>query len=258
MRLNVTIHMIHGTGWQKRYLHYFIHGFRKHGITPTVVHDDKVYPETDVAVLFGPNYWKKVERLYPEFIQVNRKFLGNVDDNVAISWNGFNGRGQFCVDKVNPKRLLPHSFDIEPWRTRDGYTLLLGQFDLGRCGKYASLQEWHAHVRANTGDKVFYRQWPGNKNLKLEAKGARIAVTLNSTVAIETIQLGVPTVAMDKGSPAYGICAKNLGHVHYSENRLAWLEYLANCQWNFRQIENGDFWRQLWPRRGPRLCDVEF
>ena len=259
MRLRVTIHAA-GLPWHKRYAAYLVEGFRKHGIIPRVTSTDVREQDCDLAVLLGPNYWKKIERADGEYLMLNRKFIGDVNDNVTISWNGFNGRGQFCVDEVKESRLRPHIFDIEPWTDPEagGHTLLLGQFDLGRCGKYATLQEWHSHVKINTGDKILLRQWPGNSSLKIDCYGARLAVSLNSTVAIETVLLGVPTVTMDEGSPAWPVCAHHMGHVRRSDNRLAWLEYLSNCQWNYKQIQNGDFWRQLHPRRGPRLCDVEF
>lgn len=256
--MKVVIHYQQGIKWQRRYLDFFVEGFRKHGIRAIATTTPHALPDSDVAVLFGPNYWKSIERQHPQYLMVNRKFLGDVNNNVTISWNGFNGRGQFCVDEINPKRLARHVFQLEPWKEpTNGHTLLLGQFDVGRCGKYATLQEWHSHVKSNTGDKILFRAWPGGAPLAQDCRGARMAVSLNSTVAIETVLLGLPTVTCDEGNPAWPICAHHLGHVHRSDNRLAWLEYLANCQWHYHQIKNGDFWRQLWPPRGPRLHDVE-
>lgn len=256
--MKIVIHHTQGIGWQRRYLDFFVEGFRKHGIRAMPTSSPTKVPGSDVAVLFGPNYWKAVERGHHQYLMVNRKFLGDVNDNVTISWNGFNGRGQFCVDEVNPKRLQRHVFQLEPWREPDnGYTLLFGQHDIGRCGKYVTLQEWYNYVKINTGDKILFRAWPGGRPIHLDCRGARMAVSLNSTVAIESVCHGIPTVTCDKGNPAWPICAHHLGHVHRSDNRLAWLEYLANCQWDYHQIKNGDFWRQLWPPRGPRLCDVE-
>ena len=256
--MKVVIHHTPGIRWQRRYLEFFVEGFRKHGIraTPTIAATQVA--GSDVAVLFGPNYWKLVERTHGQFLMVNRKFLGDVDDNVVIGWNGLNGRGTYCVGEVNQNRLRKHIFNLEPWREpTEGYTLLLGQHDVGRCGRYTTLQEWYDYVEANTGDEVLFRAWPGGRPITIDCRGARMAVSLNSTVAIETVLLGIPTVTCDKGNPAWPICAHHLGHVHRSDNRLAWLEYLANCQWHYHQIKNGDFWRQLWPIKGPRLCDVE-
>jgi hypothetical protein len=255
--MKVVVHHQVGIKWHKRYLEYFTEGFRKHGIRVTASSNPNTEP-CDVAVLFGPNYWKNIERTHPQYLMVNRKFIGDVNDVVTIGWNGLNGRGVFCVDEVNPKRLRRHIFDIDPWREPvNGHTLLLGQFDVGRCGKYTTLEEWYRYVRSSTGDSIAFRAWPGGRSLSLDCVGARMAVTLNSTVAIETVLLGIPTVTCDEGSPAWPICAHHLGHVKRSDNRLQWLEYLSNCQWEYHQIKNGDFWRQLWPIKGPRLCDVE-
>lgn len=259
--MKVAIHCKPHVKWQRRYLDFFQTGFRRHGIRTVVTDSERPEAGVDFAVLFGPNYWKRLERSLPKFLMVNRKFIGDVNDNVAISWNGYNGLGVFCVKEVRETRLRRHQFRIDPWRAVDeGHVLLLGQYDLGRCGRYASLQEWHNHVRASTGDPILFRAWPGNSPLKSDCKGARCAVSLNSTVAIETVLIGLPTVAMHEQSPAWPVCAHHLGHVHRSDNRIQWLEYLANCQWHHQEIENGDFWRQLYigPEDQPRLCDVEF
>jgi len=255
--MKVIIYTNNGIPWQRRYLDFFIEGFRKHGIRAGFAQRD-IYEPCDVAVLFGPNYWKTVEKKHDNYLMVNRKFIGDVNDNVTIGWNGLNGRGTFCVDEVNPKRLTRHIFNLEPWREPTmGYTLLLGQYDIGRCGKFTATSEWYAYVKENIEGQLLFRAWPGQRPLEVDCHGARIAVSLNSTVAIETVMLGIPTVVCDEGNPAWPICARHLGHVRRSDNRLVWLEYLSNCQWHFQQIKNGDFWRQLWPRRGPRLCDVE-
>jgi hypothetical protein len=245
-------------GWHQRYLEFFRQGFKKHGIAIEATDRETTVP-CDVAVLFGPNYWKQIERTHPQYLMVNRKFLGDVNDNVALSWNGFNGRGQFCVDDVNATRLRRHSFDLEPWRKdKTGVSVLCGQFDLGRCGRYQSIQQWYKDVQLTLNTTIFFRKWPGDRPLVRDCANAESAITLNSTVAIETVLLGIPTIACDEGNPAWPICAHHIGHIRRSDNRLAWLEYLANCQWHHMQIANGDFWRQLWPPRGPRLCDVEF
>lgn len=254
--MNVVIHC-KKLPWHKRYFEYFKRGFQRHGINVFRTEQTSPHSQADIAVLFGPNYWKAVERSHSNFLMVNRKFIGNVDDNVTISWDGYNGHGRFCVQEVNPLRLRRHSFDIRPWQDPVlGHVLLLGQFDLGRCGRYATLQEWYDHVKANTGDKILFRGWPGNSPIRRDAYGAKQAVSLNSTAAIETVLLGCPTVVMDEQSPCWNLCNHHMGDEHRPENRIGWLEYLANCQWHYLQIKNGDFWRQLWPKHGERLCDV--
>ena len=254
--MNVVIH-VKKIGWHKRYFQFFKTGFKRHGINVYHTESEVSDKRGDIQILFGPNYWKQIERSGEPYLMVNRKFIGDVNDNVTISWDGYNGHGRFCVQEVKASRLRRHSFDIRPWQDPVlGHVLLLGQFDLGRCGRYASLQEWYDHVKANTGDKILFRAWPGNGPLKSDAYGAKLAVSLNSTAAIETVLYGCPTVVMDDTSPCWNLCNHHMGDEFRPDNRVAWLEYLANCQWHHLQIENGDFWRQLWPKHGPRLCDV--
>jgi len=253
--------VIHATGiaWQKRYLEFFKKGFAKHGIQSELTSSDRIVPG-DIHVLFGPNYWKNCERGYDNFLQVNRKFLGNVNDNVTIGWNGFNGRGQFCVDDV------PESIDADvqsmvtllPWkRTTDPRALIMGQADLGRCTFWRMLPDWYHDMQRMFNQNFIFRKWPGDRNLRADVARAGISVTLNSTVAIETLILGHPTAAFDEGSPVWAVCAPGC-NVKLEPPREKLLSYLAMCQYHFTDIECGLFWDQLNPRRGPRLCDVRF
>lgn len=257
--MKVVIHA-KKVSWHTRYFEFFKSGFSKHAIKVEVDENPRPRYDADVALLFGPNYWKKLENQYSNYLMVNRCFLGNENDNVAISWNGFNGLGTFCVRDAKASRLarLEGQYRLLPWRVREaGCTLLLGQYDLGRCGRYVNLMEWHSHVEANSPLRVRVRPWPGNTPMEIDCRDAVYAASLNSTAAVKTLLLGVPTIAMHEQSPVYPICPHNFGDVFKSEKRIDWLVYLANCQWHYKQIENGDFWRQLWPKFGPRMCDVK-
>ena len=259
--------IIHATrlNWQERYFQFFRQGFEAHGISVERSSLDKPQ-EGDIHVLFGPNYWKKCEQQYKNYLQVNRKFIGNVHDDVAISWNGFNGRGIFNVDgHWNPdrfQRALDRSpFKIHSWRdyNPDSF-LLLGQADLGRNKNWSALSGWYRSARDHyDGAKAVFREHPlGNgHSLQQDVHRTGFSVSLNSTVAVETLMLGHPTSVMDEGSPVFAVC----GHLWFGfekePNRMAMFEYLANCQYHFSEIQNGDFWQQLGNGpRGPRLCDV--
>lgn len=262
--------IIHTTGirWQQRYFELLRKGFRIHGITD--VH--KVSTDTptagDLHVLLGPNYWKKCEFKYDNYLQVNRKFIGDVDDDVAISWNGFNGKGIFCVDEIAQGQLdwcMERSpIKIYPWRELTATPhnfLLLGQADVGRSMLYSRLSSWYEQMRTHYkhGNAVF-RQHPKGDGHTLEQDVARtgFSVSLNSTVAVETLMLGHPTVVHDPGSPVWSICNPECLPAHEEPNRQALFEYLAMGQYHCSDIEFGVFWEQLNPKRGPRLCDVTF
>jgi len=257
--------IIHATsaGWHERYFKFFVQGFARHGILAERARCDKPHAG-DIHVLFGPNYWKNCEQQYENYLIVNRKFIGDVNDDVAVSWNGFNGRGIFCIDSPQPLRfenaMSRSPIKIRPWKNFDSRNfLLLGQADAGRSENFGLLSDWYTAVR-NYYDfaSPIYRQWPNGDGHTLQQDVDRtgFSVSLNSTVAVETLMLGHPTSAWDVGSPIWSVCSR--GYDFKKEpNRAALFEYLANCQFYYQEIQNGDFWLQLGKGPyGPRLCDV--
>lgn len=210
-------------------------------------------------MLFGPNYWVDLEQRGEPYLMVNRCFLGDHLDNLAIGWNGLNGRAQYCVEAIDPARwqrwISPS--DLQPWRDTGDYLLLCGQADLGRCDRYPGLKEWYEEIRTSTREEIVFRAWPGPREsvpLESQLSRAKLAVTLNSTVSVKTLIAGVPTITMDAGNPAHAICGHTLEAVRRPE-RIPFLQYLAHCQWHFTEIEDGSFWEQLKARRGPRLFE---
>ena len=174
--VNVVVHANPQIEWHRRYADFFISGFRKLGVDVTVSTSKKRLAGCDVAILFGTNLWKDVEKAGGDYIHVNRKFFGSdkksIDDVVALGWNGLNGRGTFCVDDITPDRLsgFLNSEEIKNWKTGGKQILLCGQADLGRCTKYNTLDEWYHYVRTLTDIPIKFRPHPtrGKQNSLIE------------------------------------------------------------------------------------------
>ena len=263
--------IIHATGirWQQRYFELFRKGFKIHGITDVQATNTDKPVAGDLHVLFGPNYWKKCENHYKNYLQVNRKFIGDVNDDVAVSWNGFNGRGYFNVDEIIPDQLesvLERSpIRIRPCRWGKGDVdtfLLLGQADAGRAATYNWLGMWYESMRESYSEsKAVFRSHPNGDGHTLlqDVNRTRFSVSLNSTVAVETLMLGHPTIVHDQGSPVWAICNPMRSPTFCQWNRTKMFNYLAMGQYHYSDIETGVCWEQLrGGPRGPRLCDVTF
>jgi hypothetical protein len=152
---------------------------------------------------------------------------------------------------INPAK------DIAPWRKTGDYLLLCGQADLGRSGRFASLGEWYDYVEGTAAERVVYRPHPSRVQtvpMATHFHMARAAAVLNSTIAVDALLAGVPVISFDEGNPVYSITGHTLGDIR-TPNRLPLFQYLAHCQHFASEIERGDFWEQLWPIRGPRLCE---
>ena len=60
--MQISIHAKTGVQWHKRYAEFFRKGFAAHGIDARVTAAGTRDTDDDVAVVFGPNYFKGVER----------------------------------------------------------------------------------------------------------------------------------------------------------------------------------------------------
>jgi len=267
-KMHITIHANASIPWQKRLAPLVVRGLQKHGLKCYISPHNYCVPKTDVSIILGPNFWKNIENSGQPYIMMNRKFLGfherDVHDNVAISWDGFNGKGTFCVDEIDPNRLWKYieKDEFEDWKEPGTDYLLFGQTDPGRSTKYKSSHEWYKYVEANVSPIRFRKKENpeyGNllsfrKKFKKDLQNVKAAIVLNSTVSTEILLAGVPVISMDEGCPSYAIDSHSFSEVCYPD-RLPFLHYLAHCQWHYDEIENGSFWKQLYPMSGPRLCE---
>lgn len=267
MGININIHANPTIPWQTKLAPIIKKGLSKHGINASIT--GSVTHTANLAIILGPNSWKPIENSKKPYIMMNRKFLGfrekDVHENVAISWDGFNGKGTFCVDEIDPKRFWRYikPDEYEDWKELGTDYLLFKQTDMGRSKKFPSINEWYIHVKRSNvsplrirpklnpeyGDHVEFR-----KRFKKDLENVKAGIVLNSTVSTEVLLAGVPVISMDEGDPCYAINSHALNEIKYPD-RLSFFQYLAHCQWNYSEIANGDFWAQIYPKRGPRLCE---
>ncbi len=195
--MKIIIHALKNVTWQPRYANYIATGIRRHGHNVHISSSTRPEP-CDISILMGPNSFKSIEKR--THIMINRKLIGNnprdVHDTVAVSWNGFNGRGTFCVNEVDPTRLDRYikPSDIEDWRTGGKHLLLIEQSNTGRSTQYNRLNNYYQKVRSTATSKVVIRKKPiGESNINPTAVrkgliGAKAVVNLNSTIYV-TISL---------------------------------------------------------------------
>ena len=264
--MKVVIHA-NQIAWQKRYARHVVQGLWRHGIRATVTSINKRQP-CDVAIIMGPNAWQNIEQSGKPYIMLNRKFVGNgpqvVHENCAISWNGFNGRGTFCVNEVDPTRLTRYMAEEEllPWRKHGSKLILCEQSNVGRTEdpKFKTLQLYYSSVKRGATLPVVFRKKPiGEKNISFAKVTSdlikfdpKALVNLNSTISIDALTVGIPVISFDIGDPAYPITTHSLSAVSYQE-RLPFFQYLAHCQWTEDEIKTGEFWSHIYPMQGKKL-----
>jgi hypothetical protein len=183
-------------------------------------------------------------------------YLGNRNWWCSLSLDGLNGRG---IHAEGPERPEP---ELAPWRgARSGYALILGQVPDDWAVRVALKWPYADWLRETTldldrrGYEVRFRQHPyeAQKDRTLtkqppplleELAGARIAVTLNSTSAVEAVCAGVPTVVHDRGCMAWPVSAE-YGSLAEPSNRRAWVNRLARLQWSMDELGDGTAWRAI-------------
>jgi hypothetical protein len=256
--------------WQVRYANALRKAFTAFGYGVAVRTSARGGISGDaLPVVLGPNYWQAIQadcaRLGVNYVMVNRAFWGD-PDFVSIGWNGFNGHADFVTDHADGsrwERIKPR--DIAPLRPIDpnGRGMVFAQFH-AHSTTYPSADAW-AHEALNNV-RVYWphmhvevRPHPAQARVCPLAQDLRVislAVTLNSTVAVECLIDGVVTVAVDRGSPVYGcvphsvIAATSYGFTDLvTDARRNCLHRLAWSQWSIDEIPEGQFWRQLSQRQ---------
>jgi hypothetical protein len=66
----------------------------------------------------------------------------------------------------------------------------------------------------------------------------RLFVTLNSSIGVEAVLAGVPTVTMDQAAMAWEVTSHTPGKV-VTPPREEWCHWLAWTQWHHDEIEEG-------------------
>jgi hypothetical protein len=83
-----------------------------------------------------------------------------------------------------------------------------------------------------------------------------LAVTYNSTSAVESVSAGIPTVAMDDGSMAWDVSSHAIGE-RKTPNREAWAHALSYCQWSAEEFATGQALEHLLPHFEAAQADAK-
>lgn len=219
----IAIHHEPAVEWQERRVQQFSDGLKAIGIDHVVTSSRERV--SDVAILFGTTFWRRVEDDQP-WLLVDRASIGD-PDYVSLVWNGHGRRGDHCVpDSIDEARWKALGVEIKPQQAPFRDTVICGQTE-PYSPHWNTMAEWYETVV----DATHFRQHPsgGNPTALPTKRGwnANFHV-LNSSVAVEAALRGCPLKVHDEGCMAHGI-----------QDREAWAHWLAWTQWNWNEIESG-------------------
>lgn len=249
-----------GPKWHRRYAEAFRKGFARYGIETAVQSNDRddlrAFKKGDVPVMFGPNYFPRTfQRLRAAcagFLTVNRCFWGDVNDDVAIGWNGFNGEAVFPYP--NPARAAalgerkpwPHA-NLR-WGDRKG-VMIIGEYP-SPCDDRKAIEAFYKKSleRASLqGEPVYFRPHPHCMGPTLPPHvtrtdkgfglgGVALFTTYASTFGVELALRGGDVLPDMTASFLRYWDGVDLHHLHV---------LIASAQAHIEEIKSGDFWEPL-------------
>lgn len=232
-----VIHCAPHIAWQARRARYFAEGFRRRGI-PVTVTDSRTRLDSGTPVLLGTTLWRAIEAT-GEFLLVDRCSFGDTDAFVSLVWNGHGRRGDHKVPDGAPASRW-ECIGVPLQSPQAGSrAVLCGQTET-YSPHWDSLAAWYASVRGAT----HFRPHPAGDNptplpTVREWQDCGRVVTLNSSVAVQTVLAGIPTETHDEGAMAWDVCRGGM-------DRRSWCHWLAWTQWADDEIREGTPWDFHW------------
>lgn len=241
---SVVIHCEPAIGWQGPFAQRLRDGLKRLGITHSV-NSERQRTSDDLAILLGTSCWRAVEST-GQYLLVDRCSYGDTNNWVSLVLNGHGRRGDHRVPHGAPGyRWSRCAVPVKPWRWMDyPRRVLCGQTET-YSPHYGQLTDWYRTVKA-----THFRSHPAGDNptglpeLRSWEDVGQV-VTLNSSVAVDAVLNGIPTVSMDEGSMAWEVTS------HTEEvmkpDRRPWLNWLAWTQWSHDEISEGKWAHLLSP-----------
>lgn len=240
--MRAVIHCEPQIAWQPKRAAYFAEGLRAKGIEVEVT-SDRFRHEGGFPVLLGTTLWRSIERDGGDYLLVDRCSFGDTEKFVQLVWNGHGRRGDHCVPaNHDASRWEKHGVDLKMMVPGPYFrTVLCGQTET-YSPQYTSLEAWYATVQA-----THFRPHPaGTNTTRLPNAGAfrptDIAVTLNSSIGVQAVLDGLPTVVIDQGSMAYDAGVRDSVEADFMPPREPWAHWLAWTQWSNDEIREGYPW----------------
>lgn len=246
----VTTKAVHQTTWGRA----FKAGLERHGWKVSM---EPLYKAADLVVFWGVRRGGDiaVQRRHGAVCILERGYVGDRHEWTSVSFGGgLNGRGKFYGPFQDASRWEKHFAGLmKPWRSTDGYALVLGQVptDMSLIGTdgpkfWAYAQE---ELRKQ-GFEVRFRPHPladrpgtpkAGPSIEQDLAGARFAVAWNSNSTVDAVLAGVPSITMDEGAMAWPVTGHAL-EMPPAPDREAWAHALAWKQWRLDEMQSGYCW----------------
>lgn len=244
----VVIHAHPDIPWHRRFAEAAAAGFRACGVSIQVT-ASRERGDAGLPLLLGTTFWRGIEATGP-YLLVDRCSYGDPGTFVSLVRDGHGRRGDHRVPAhSDASRWEEHGVRVHPWRPRGDRVVLCGQTET-YSPRYRRLAEWYAV--AAPACTHFRRHPAGPPDAPADTAAAALpaadswddcgrVVTLNSSVAIDAVLSGIPTVTMDEAAMAWEVTSHAPAE-SMMPDRDGWLHWLAWTQWTYEEIREGVPW----------------
>lgn len=249
--IRAVIHVEPRIAWQRALVPKIAAGLRSIGV-PYAVTQSRTRLGEGLPILLGTHCWRAIEADGP-FLLVDRCSFGDPAHWVSLVFGGHGRRGDHRVPAARDgSRWERYGVDVQPWRTEGHRTILCGQMET-YSPEYPTPEAWYADVAPRC---THFRAHPSDMEPPADSSPAsllpttrswndcQLAVTLNSSVAVDTVLAGIPTVTMDAGAMAWSVTGHDPDEI-VTPDRTEWLHWLAWTQWTHDEIRDGTPWRRF-------------
>lgn len=258
------------------------------------IHDETRYHDCDVAVIYGGV--KRVFKLSMHKASILRQHKGPVlflergflkrgedipgplfgrqDEYFSVGWNGIAGHGDYCTEGVLQDRWDKLALPLQPWRSGPGVVLVCGQVPwdvsvqnsdhVAWCQKVVNdlrIQGYVVHFRPHPYALKRGVDYGVNAPLDMlpldqSLRRASWVVTYSSSVGVQSVVQGIPTVAYDRGSMAWDVSAHSIQEMKSFRppDRVAWAARLAYSQWRVDEFQEAWSHVRQWLGHNFRKC----
>jgi hypothetical protein len=234
----VVVHATTQIPWQAAAIAKMSAGLKALGVAYQVT-DSRARTDDGLAILFGTTFWRDVERT-GDYLLVDRCSFNDTNKFVSLVRNGHGRRGDHRVPHNAPGyRWQKYGVEVAPWHSGSRVVL---------CGQTESYSPTSL-VEFYKAKATHFRKHPAGDNptglpetRSWENVGS--AITLNSSVGVDAVLAGVPTVTLDEGAMAWEVTGHSVNEI-VKPPRQDWLNWLAWTQWSWDEIAEGKPWQHL-------------
>lgn len=207
-----------------------------------------------------------------ELVIMERGFIKR-EDYYVLSYDDLNNRGTWphdAVADVPSDRWDKLGVHYQDWRRDDkGQILIIGQVPWDTSCQHVDFEKWVHSITEKVRERYpndvrMFRPHPlyqnassydglavhgigRDRSLSKALQASKLVVVFSSTVGVDALLAGVPTVACDRTSMVHRISSHTIEEEVKTPDRKRWANWLAYCQWNLEEMRRGEPWLHFHP-----------